>query len=87
MAIPSAQHTACDKQSGQVSLIERFNCTLRQWVYRLVQKSLSFSKSDWFHAEAFKYLFHITILNVETDTLLLSITSGSLPLREYQNMN
>ncbi len=55
LAIPSAQHTACDKGSGQTSLIERFNCTLRQRVSRLVRKSLSFSKSDWFHQAAIKY--------------------------------
>lgn len=55
LAIPSAQHTACEKQSGQVSLIERFNCTLRQRVSRLVRLSLSFSKSEWFHQEAIKY--------------------------------
>lgn len=55
LAIPSAQHVACEKQSGQVSLVERFNCTLRQRVSRLVRKSLSFSKSDWFHEEAIKY--------------------------------
>jgi insertion element IS1 protein InsB len=55
LAIPSTQHTACEKQSGQVSLVERFNCTLRQRVSRLVRKSLSFSKSDWFHLEAIKY--------------------------------
>ena len=55
VAIPSEQHTACEKQSGEVSLIERFNCTLRQRVSRLVRKSLSFSKSEWFHAEAIKY--------------------------------
>ncbi len=55
LAIPSNQHTACAKQSGEVSLIERFNCTLRQRVSRLVRKSLSFSKSDWFHRKAIKY--------------------------------
>lgn len=55
LAIPSAQHTACDKGSGQTSLTERFNCTLRQRVSRLVRKSLSFSKSDWFHQVAIKY--------------------------------
>jgi IS1 family transposase/transposase-like protein len=55
LAIPAAQHTACGKPSGQVSLLERFNCTLRQRVSRLVRKSLSFSKSDWFHTEAIKY--------------------------------
>lgn len=55
LAIPSRQHTACSKHSGQVSLIERLNCTLRQRVSRLVRKSLSFSKSDWFHEKAIKY--------------------------------
>lgn len=55
VAIPPDQHVACEKQSGQVSLIERFNCTLRQRASRLVRKSLSFSKSDWFHEEAIKY--------------------------------
>ncbi len=55
LVIPSAQHTACNKGSGQTSLIERFNCTLRQRVSRLVRKSLSFSKSDWFHQAAIKY--------------------------------
>lgn len=55
LAIPSNQHVACEKQSGQISLVERFNCTLRQRVSRLVRKSLSFSKSDWFHEEAIRY--------------------------------
>lgn len=55
LAIPTTQHTACEKQSGQVSLIERFNCTLRQRISRLVRLSLSFSKSDWFHEDAIKY--------------------------------
>lgn len=55
LAIPADQHTTCDKQSGQISLIERFNCTLRHRVSRLVRKSLSFSKSQWFHLEAIKY--------------------------------
>ncbi len=55
LAIPTEQHMTCDKRSGQTSLIERFNCTLRQRVSRLVRKSLSFSKSDWFHQAAIKY--------------------------------
>jgi insertion element IS1 protein InsB len=67
IAIPSNQHVACEKQSGQVSLIERFNCTLRQRVSRLVRKSLSFSKSDWFHEEAIKYF--IAHYNLERQKL------------------
>ncbi|HEY0460202.1 MAG TPA: IS1 family transposase [Pyrinomonadaceae bacterium] len=67
LAIPSNQHVACEKQSGQISLIERFNCTLRQRVSRLVRKSLSFSKSDWFHEEAIKYF--IAHYNLERQKL------------------
>ncbi len=67
LAIPAAQHVACEKQSGQVSLIERFNCTLRQRVSRLVRKSLSFSKSDWFHEKAIKYF--IAHYNLERQKL------------------
>ena len=67
LAIPAEQHVACQKQSGQVSLIERFNCTLRQRVSRLVRKSLSFSKSDWFHEEAIKYF--IAHYNLERQKL------------------
>ena len=67
IAIPVGQHVACEKQSGQISLVERFNCTLRQRVSRLVRKSLSFSKSDWFHAEAIKYF--IAHYNLERQKL------------------
>jgi IS1 family transposase len=67
LAIPTNQHVACEKQSGKVSLIERFNCTLRQRVSRLVRKSLSFSKSDWFHEEAIKYF--IAHYNLERQKL------------------
>lgn len=67
LAIPVNQHVAGEKQSGQISLIERFNGTLRQRVPRLVRKSLSFSKSDWFHAEAIKYF--IAHYNLERQKL------------------
>lgn len=43
-AVPSTRHRPVDKDSGFTSYIERFNCTLRQRVARLVRKSLSFSK-------------------------------------------
>lgn len=41
--IPSSRHRAVGKKSGKTSLIERFNCTLRQRISRLVRKTLSFS--------------------------------------------
>lgn len=43
-ALPSSRHRPVDKTSGLTSYIERFNCTLRQRVSRLVRKSLAFSK-------------------------------------------
>lgn len=42
--LPSKRHRPVDKDSGLTSYIERFNCTLRQRVSRLVRQSLSFSK-------------------------------------------
>ena len=42
--IPEKQHRVVKKHSRKTNHIERFNCTLRQRVSRLVRKSLSFSK-------------------------------------------
>ncbi len=42
--IPSQRHQAVGKETGQTNYIERFNCTLRQRVSRLVRKTLFFSK-------------------------------------------
>lgn len=41
---PSKRHRAVGKSSGKTNHIERFNCTLRQRVSRLVRSTLSFSK-------------------------------------------
>lgn len=53
--IPEAQHQVCGKESGLTSGIERFNCTLRQRISRLVRKALSFSKKMANHIGAIKY--------------------------------
>lgn len=53
--IPEAQHHVCAKGSGRTKVIERFNCTLRQRVSRLVRETLSFSKSLSNHIGAIKY--------------------------------
>ncbi|MFN9861144.1 MAG: IS1 family transposase [Pseudanabaena sp.] len=42
--LPQKRHRAVGKESGQTNHMERFNCTLRQRVARLVRKTLSFSK-------------------------------------------
>jgi insertion element IS1 protein InsB len=41
---PSKRHKTVSKGSGKTNYIERFNCTLRQRVSRLVRSTLSFSK-------------------------------------------
>src|SRR5215213_8119375 len=53
--IPSAQHQAITKLARKTNHIERFNCTLRQRVSRLVRATLSFSKNLANHIGAIKY--------------------------------
>lgn len=53
--IPLERHQVCGKESGLTSRVERFNCTLRQRVSRLVRKTLSFSKKLANHIGAIKY--------------------------------
>ena len=56
--IPSKRHRPVAKQSGKTNHIERFNCTLRQRVSRLVRKALSFSKKLTNHIGAIWYFVH-----------------------------
>ena len=55
---PSKRHHAVGKESGQTNKIERFNCTLRQRVSRLVRATLSFSKKIENHIGAIWYFVH-----------------------------
>ncbi len=57
-ALPSKRHRAVGKESGLTNYIERFNCTLRQRVSRLVRKSLSFSKKLDNHVAAIWNFVH-----------------------------
>jgi len=52
---PAIRHKPVGKESGKTNHIERFNCTLRQRVSRLVRKSLSFSKKLENHIGAIWY--------------------------------
>ena len=56
--VPSKRHRAVGKETGQTSHIERFNCTLRQRVSRLVRKTLAFSKKLENHIGAIWYFIH-----------------------------
>jgi len=53
--IPANQHVSGPKQDGITCHIERFNCTVRQRVSRLVRLALSFSKKLENHIGAIKY--------------------------------
>lgn len=56
--LPKQRHRSVDKDSGLTSYIERFNCTLRQRVSRLVRKCLSFSKKLENHIAAIWNFVH-----------------------------
>jgi insertion element IS1 protein InsB len=47
--LPAETHHPVGKESGQVSHMKRWYCTLRQHQARYVRKTLSFSKCDAFH--------------------------------------
>ena len=52
------RHQSVGKDSGQTNHIERWFNTLRQRLARFVRKTLSFFKSDKFHALAFRLFVH-----------------------------
>ena len=57
--LPSQRHRSVGKESGPTNHIERFNCTLRQRVSRLVRKTLSFSKKLENHVGAsWFFIYH-----------------------------
>jgi IS1 family transposase len=61
--LPANRHQVCDKSSGRTNIIERFNCTLRQRVSRLVRQALSFSKSLSNHIGAIKcFICHYNLM-------------------------
>lgn len=48
-AVFTENHKSVGKDSGETAHIERFNNTLRQRLARYVRKTLSFSKSEYWH--------------------------------------
>ena len=56
--LPSKRHQSVGKETGKTSYIERFNCTMRQRVSRLVRKTLSFSKKLENHIGAIWLFIH-----------------------------
>ena len=58
LVFPTQRHKAVGKESGKTNYIERFNCTMRQRVSRLVRKTLSFSKKLENHIAAIWFFIH-----------------------------
>jgi insertion element IS1 protein InsB len=58
LVFPAQRHKAVGKESGKTSYIERFNCTMRQRISRLVRKTLSFSKKLENHIAAIWFFIH-----------------------------
>jgi insertion element IS1 protein InsB len=58
LILPEQRHKAVGKESGETSYIERFNCTMRQRVSRLVCQTLSFSKKLENHVGAIWLFVH-----------------------------
>ena len=62
-AFPARTHRCCAKVEGETCHVERWFCTLRQRVSRLVRKALSFSKHAENHLDAI-HLF-VTTYNLQ----------------------
>ena len=58
LVFPAQRHKAVGKESGKTNYIERFNCTMRQRISRLVRKTLSFSKKLENHIGAIWFFIH-----------------------------
>ena len=53
--IPDEQHRAVGKETGLTNHLERFNNVIRQRLACFVGKTLSFSKSEWWHYHILKW--------------------------------
>ncbi len=66
---PKETHHSVGKDSGETDHMERWNNTLRQWNARYVRKTLSFSKSDFYHelvTRLFIVRYNLTKLSLTT---------------------
>ncbi len=72
---PVTHHRTHRKKPGQTNPIERFNCTLRQRISRLVRKTLSFSKKRLNHLGAIWNFIHHYNASLITGVLIIYIAS------------
>ena len=64
-AFPARTHRLCPKATGETAHAERFFCTARQHVSRLVRRALSFSKSFEMHELWLRVFFTSYNLNLQ----------------------
>ena len=81
---PKETHHSVGKHSGQTNHMERWNNTLRQWNARYTRKTLSFSKTDFFHELVTKlFIIHYNLnklsLVLEHYRILFADLKVSLP--------
>ena len=60
------EHHSVGKETGETAHVERWNNTLRQRLARFVRKSLSFSKSDFYHdicLKLFLYEYNLSLVS------------------------
>lgn len=63
---PEETHQSVGKESGQTNHVERWNNTLRQKLARFVRKTLSFSKSEFYHKLVLKlFIFRYNNLRLK----------------------
>ena len=55
---PEETHQSVGKETGMTAHVERWNLTLRQRLARFVRKTLSFSKSDFYHEVILSLYIH-----------------------------
>ena len=68
-AFPARTHRCCAKREGETCHVERWFCTLRQRVGRLVRKALSFSKCAENHLDAIHFFIVNYNLAIKQSTL------------------
>ena len=67
-AFPARTHRCCGKDEGETCHVERWFCTLRQRVGRLVRKALSFSKCPENHLDAIHFFIATYNLRIKQST-------------------
>jgi hypothetical protein len=82
--MPAETHQSVGKESGETAHMERWYCTLRQWLGRYTRRTLSFSKTDFYHWLVTSwFITHHNIQDVRGITYLTP-TTNNFPHRKVR---